>query len=426
MADETETHRRAVRTAYRRRVALLEKPFADAATLDSLESSLRRRLWLLATEDGAERTEQPDDGPETFLAVALASLRGADGEPWRGIAPDLLARGGETGQAAADALALLPVPLDESDFHGILRAWPRLLACLLDLCRRSGQKAPPGLVNGAELGRLDAEAQAAALAYGAERADCSAEVFRAYYVPLLARDGALRAIGERAAAAALWGGLLRGDSDALRALPAACRQAAGDGPRRTLLRLMALTGTSEYLPILRDAARHDPAYGMYLLGLHGSGRIMPDILDGLDRAASMDEAAHAWTWLTGQELPSKPRLGVVSGRSTGPARGRRPHDGVAREHWAVAGERFAPDGRYLAGRPLDRAAVAHAAGRWCGRAGRDVLALLALQSGGTCCLDPDGWMVHRREALAALRAPAHANLPDDLDALNPWERHHYA
>lgn len=409
---------------YRQWRRVQAKRFVAADTLAGLEVRLCNFIQALADQGFSD--DRPDGGPEAFVAVATACLRDVSAA-WRDLAPQLLGQGGKLAAGAADALVLFAPPLPEPEFAAIYRAHPSIRALLLDLSRRGGWSVPVPLLNVSELQRLDPAAQAAALRYQAASPDCGIEVFGAYYADYArGREGA-GDICEPALAGALWGGLLRHDPRALHGVRRLVGQPRTREGRDECLRMMALNGDPGDIPVLREFRRSDPAYSAYLLGLHGHVEVVPDILDALGRAEAMDEAAEAWTWISGEALPRKARLGVVTGagRSAG-GWGERPDDDAAAARWRDIAAESTADTRYLRGVPLCPAVVAQAAEDWGGLAGRDALDLLALQTANRRGLYSHGWIVPRRAAIRRLNVADPARRAPASKTVDPWEHGHYA
>ena len=417
-----DSHQKSAVGLYRQRRNLVRQRFAAVDAMASLEHRLRVHLYVLA-EAGFDE-EQPKKAEAWFVATACRILRG-EGDAHRA-ALEAVDDDEQCTEAVIDAVSLFP-PADEKVLLDLYEQREDLRQMLFQIWRRTGAELATGLVNASELQRVDADLQAAALRYGASRPEVSVEPFRAYYAPVLRDPGAARNAAPSVLEAAVWGGLLRGDGDAQAVLRRALEQIE-PGTGAGLLRLMALTGAAEFEPVLQERAHGDPAHAQYLLGLYGRRSAMVSVVEALDVPQSMESAAQSWRWLTGEDLPTKPRLGVVSKEEThAVAQGGRIPDALhARNRWMRLEPAFPRDGRWVAGRCLNLQGLVRAARRWAGEAGADVLDLLALHTGGRTCLDPEGWIALRDEGLVSLGVSMDPELPADLDQLDPWEHGHYA
>ena len=173
---------------------------------------------------------------------------------------------------------------------------------LFRLFRKQMQSLPIAMVNAAATAEGSADAlKIEALRYAAANADIGLDIFRSHYAPLLTGKNQFDA---RIVEAAIWGGMLRCDPDATRAISIAITNTPSPKYRAQLLRLAALTGAAEYLPLLLNAAETEPNTGYPLLVLYGQKSVMPELLKALEAAHTMEQAAAAYTQLTDQLLPA--------------------------------------------------------------------------------------------------------------------------
>jgi hypothetical protein len=317
------THLESAQRLFRQRQLFRRQWFTPLDAALALEARLRAHLELLA--DAGADEPQPRQAPEAFVGIAVRILRGEPDAYESACA--LLTGGGSAAEGALEALVLLP-PDPPQVLFARFEAEPSLRVPLLQVFRRCGLRAPAGLLPMAELQRRDAALSAAVLDYLADQAEVGLDPFQVYYQDLLTRPAAVRALPAAVQAAALRGGLLRRDPRVPTALRRACDGAATEPDRARYLRLMALSGDPQFLPVLRRHAEVSPAAAMDLIACYGYPDLIPELLTALERADARRAAARAWRWLLGEPLPDKPRLGVVDGD------GER-----AREDVDAAGER---------------------------------------------------------------------------------------
>ena len=412
MLLQNETiHLTALEHLFRRRVQMVSEDLSDADLLERTEQRLCVHLYVLAQTDG--RDMAPSTAFDAVSRVSGAILRNGAAAYSEALA--IVAAGEEGASGAFEAVALLPPRQDEvlvelfQQHHG-------MRATLFELWRRHGIDVPDGVVNRSCLQRDDAALQTAALRYAAARPGTGIDVFRPYYKE--------RSLPAATVVAALWGGLRRGDDAAAEALNRVVDAMGTDAAMRSVLRLMALTGGRRHLPVLREHARLHPQDGTLLLALSGFPEVVPDILQVLERPESADAAAQAWFWMTGQSLPTRPRLEVaeVGGAQGG---GARPDAEWAAGWWQDRRDYFQPDARLLFGEAMSAPSVARACGAWAGRRSEDLLDLSALFGLSGLCIHHEDWMMRRRSALKTM-APPEPEVPEALSERDIWERGHFA
>lgn len=404
------THVTALEHLYRRRGHLLAEALADGDLLERTEQRLCLHLHVLA--QAGDDAAAPAGAVDAFRRVGTAILRKRPAAYADALA--IAAAGGEEAAGAWQALALMP-PRQATLLIDLYQQHQGLRAPLFDLWHRHGADVPDGVLNRACLQRDDPALQVAALRYAAARPHTGVDVFRPYY-----RE---RFLPPAMVVAALWGGLRRGDDAAAEALNRVLGGEEEATAVRSVLRLMALAGGRHHLPVLRERARLHPEDGVPLLALAGYPEVMPDVLHALERPESADAAVQAWFWLTGQPLPTRPRLEVAT---AGGARGGgvRPDAEWAAGWWHGRRDRFPPDARLLFGDPMSAHSVARACGAWAGRRSEDLLDLAALCGLRGFAVHHEDWMIRRRAALQAA-APAPAP-PVEVTERDIWERGHFA
>jgi hypothetical protein len=288
---------------------LMNRQMTSRRAIIDLERRLSLHLSLLARMEVTDFSPTGRD-PERFLyfATALQSedeprVIGACHEALEQLRDDSLEP-----QPIFDALTLYmpPTELLIKRYHDT----PKARAALFGLWRRRPIELPSGLVNQAELQSEDSRLQTEALAYAANHPSFGLEPFRAYYEPLLSSAGRTL-IDEHLLDPALWGGLLRGDPQAPKALERAVEQVQSPDISARLLRLMALNAAPEHLPILQAAYESSPRFDPRWWALTGRAEAVPQLIEQLGRPAQAAATREAWHLLTGLVLPERPALALV-------------------------------------------------------------------------------------------------------------------
>jgi hypothetical protein len=401
-------HRDSALALFRLRQGRLSQDETAAGSLGRLERRLRLHLHVLARCRDAE--PPPEKGPEIFvhLAVRLDSpdeerrIEGAQ------TACALLAQGGAKGEGAFAALALLAPREAEGSLLELYCSNGGLRPTLFRLWREQGAAVPATLLAWDELRRGDMNLQCCALEYAAAAPALGPEIFRPFYQPILGGARVAKIPGPLLAAA-LWGGMVRGEREARRALRRVFELESGVRGDAALLRLAALGGDCELLPVLRRQLETDPLSGAGLLALHGTAGAIDILLEALKHPPAMAAVGRAWPHLCGSVLPLLPRLRLVG--EEGESAATIPDAKSAFLWWQ---ERRNDGGkRWIAGASMSAAHLADLAGKKAGRAGGDLLDLLALQLGRPLGISPGAEQARRRTVLqkALLQAPSGGALP---------------
>jgi hypothetical protein len=282
---------------------------------------------------------------------------------------------------------------------------------LFRLYRKQMQALPIAMVNTAATAETSADTlKIEALRYAAVNADIGMDVFRTHYLPLLSGKAQFDA---RIVEAAIWGGMLRNDPDATRVISVAIAITPSPKYRTQLLRLAALTGAAEYLPLLLQAAESTPATGYPLLVLYGQKSVMPELLKALENARSMEAAASAFNQLTDQILPRVPRLTVV-GEEEADDEEDAPHIPdikAARAWWDKHQTNWKADERWLFGKPATTAHLIALTKKHAGRFGQDITALLALSQKAPLNIPTEIWRARQQQLLADTMAASTSAKP---------------
>jgi hypothetical protein len=407
--DLVTQHREAARELYRRRVRMLKTGTADSASLQKTER--RMRVAIAGAIPGQGKEQKPRDAAAGFVAYATRIVNEKDETNRYATYKNALVEleeGGHVAEGVFDALMLYPP--DNLDWMLTqYREQPKLRVHLFRLWRAQSVALPTGLINQADVQSQDVALQQSALHFAANSPHYGKEMFSAYY-----RDQRTAHTGERitetALAPAIWGGLVRGDDEAYIALRSVVEHASDLAVRHDLLRLLALAGREEDLPILLSYAERDPQRGYPLLALYGRPGVVPAILQGLESANSLQAAYAAWLMLTNLPLSLRPRLMLVDEHEeTDPYEAVEaememiPDATLARKWWETQQPHWPPDHRRFSGVDLTRENLSQAITRRIGAAADDLTALLALDLRRPLGLG-SGWECQRQEKLRQLLA----------------------
>ena len=400
---DAQTHAQSAIALARQREAWLRLPRLDAHALTSLEDRLRLHLFTLSCWLDNDETE-PDEEHAAFVWLGLR-LQGEDIELRRQAGESALQWLAEAdsprASAARRALSLFPSDTTNALTLAAYRDTRELRAALVTIWHRQGIPVPQALLNQGELQDHDAVLQASVLAYMADSEATGLDVFQYYYRPLLSAPGELPH-PEDVLLAAIRGGLIRGDAEALTALRRAMAIQEGEALRPWLY-LAALSGSEEFHPVLQQHASASPETGYRLLALWGRREAMRDMVAGLKDPRTSEAASSAWFWITGQTLPQVPRLSVVGEEpaeaSEAAAQGMIADLEAARGWWEAHQDQWAPGERWIAGAPMSAARLTDLAGEVAGTASADILNLLPLFCGRPLAVWVDGWFAQRLQRL---------------------------
>ena len=361
----------------------------------------------------AENKKEPTKEPDcfVFLASHINSPQPATSAAGYDLAYQWLGKDAGKSAAAEAALSLYP-PTDNTRLLKLYDEQEPLRPTLFRIFRKQMQTLPAAMVNTAATAEISPTAlKIEALRYAAANADFGLDIFRTHYLPLLSGKAQFDAgIVE----AAIWGGMVRNDPDATRAISKAISNTTSATDRAKLLRLAALTGAAEYLPLLLNAAESDPASGYPLLVLYGQKSIMPDLLKALENPRSMEAAANAYTQLTDQILPRIPRLTVVGEEDADDVEEDAPHIPdvkSARAWWDKHQTNWKAEERWLFGKPYSPTHLTAMCKKYAGSFGQDLLALLALIQKAPLNIPAETWHARKLQCLVAQPATKAAAKP---------------
>ncbi|MCU7843217.1 MAG: hypothetical protein KZQ93_05190 [Candidatus Thiodiazotropha sp. (ex Monitilora ramsayi)] len=183
-------------------------------------------------------------------------------------------------------------------------------AVLFSLWHRLGIDLPAGLVNQAELQHEDKHLQYEMMTYTANNPFFRVDLFRTYYGPLLKPAGRFP-LHESLLEPVLWAGMVRGDTDASNALRRAVEEATAPEVKAGLLRLMALNGAPDQLPVLLESFERSTSFDSRWWALAGTAECTPHLIQQLGQPEFADRVHDDWIFLTNVALPERPALMLV-------------------------------------------------------------------------------------------------------------------
>jgi hypothetical protein len=401
-------HAKLARDFYGLRNQLINRELTSRRALIELERRLSLHLALLARMQVTDFSPTGRN-PERFLYFTSA-LQSADEQTLLDschLAFEQLQDDSLDPQPVYDALTCYPPPTDLliKLYHDV----PKARAPLFGLWRRRPIELPAGLVNQAVLQREDPYLQTEALAYAANHPAFGLEPFSACYAPLLSPGGG-PSPDEHLLEPALWGGLLRSDPQAPKALERAVERVQSLEINSRLLRLMALNAAPEHLPILQAASESSSRFDPRWWALTGRTEVVPQLMEQLGRSAQTIAAREAWHLLTGLVLPERPSLALIDEQGervepdpdTAPRLKQIPDTDAARAWWERQRDTWG-ERRWIMGQPDEAAWLFALCRDTTGRTVDDLQDRLALKLGRPLSIQGRwGWQQLGLEVLVAL------------------------
>ena len=433
----TAAHTESAIDLYELRLSWLDEADISVNEFNSVEERLNASIYDCAPAQDNEDLKNTSHQPEkkktkkeptkeaecfVYLASRINSEKPEVNNAGYDLAYQWLALDQKKSAAAEAALSLYP----EADQTRLLKLYDEqetLRPALFRIFRKQMQTLPLAMVITAASAESSPPAlKIEALNYAAANPEIGLELFRTHYVPLLSGRTQFEA---SIVAAALWGGMVRSDPDAIQALSTALSHAGSATEHAKLMRLAALTGNADFLPLLLMAAENNPETSYPLLVLYGQKSVMPELLKGLEVAHTMEQAATAFSRLSDQFLPRIPRLTVVGEETDDDenASAKIPDIKAARDWWDKHQANWKADERWLFGKPATAAHLAAMSNKHAGRFGRDIMALLTLAQKVPLNIPWEIWRA-RQQQLLAKKLAAQAATPAAKAATHPASARH--
>lgn len=387
----------------------------QASAVESVEERLSANINHIArtlrSNEIENESSQPDKKKEpkkeaecfVFLASHIVSHHPAISAAGYDLAYQWLALDTAKASAAEAALSLYP----EAEPVKLLKLYDEqenLRPNLFRIFRKQILALPLAIVNSAATAEnSSASLKVEALNYTAANSDIGLDIFRTHYLSLLSgRTQFDASIVE----AALWGGMVRGDADAIKAIHSALSHAGSATDQNKFVRLAALSGHSDFLPLLLMAAESDPENGFPLLVLFGQKSIIPELLKAMEAAHTLEQAATAFSTLTDQILPRVPRLSVVGDETddTEEDAPQIPDIKTARDWWDKHQANWKTGERWLYGKPATTVHLTAMSKKHAGSFGRDVMALLVLTQNAPLNIPAEIWRARQMQLYTEQKA----------------------
>jgi len=398
-----EIHATAAQDLYTQRLSWLQMPYINMQSILHLEYRLRLHVQILAHIQLSTNRE-PDMAPDTFVYLARRFSHPDAMQQARATeqACYWLGENSARAQGARDALLLYLKPAVVHTLCKICRRNLSQRAILIHLIGLSGRVLTREFSRLTETGVQDPVVQAQYLHYAANSSEFGIDRFSYYYQPLL-RDSAKTPPGQ-ILLPAIWGGLARGDYQAKIALHRAIERHSDGILYFDLLRLAALTGDTEYLPLFTALIETAPQRAFHFLALYGRAEAVESILNGLSQPRTAHHAEPAWWWVSGQTLPKKPRMSIVGQRSVNTLLldnfDYLPDPQPATQWWS---EQIQDTGvRYLQGKSLDSGRILSCLKHYAGTNSIELMDLLSLQYRQPLQLAKHGWHEERIRQMNSL------------------------
>ena len=401
---------------YKQRQWMLTSGSGDSHQLQKLEQRLRYAIAgiVISTQ---ERQQKAKDAATAFISLASRIVSEVNNEELHEIydeAITLLDDDGEVSKGAFDALTLYP-PAQTDWMIRHYKNQASLRARLFKLWSAQGALLPSGLFNQAELQSQELELQLSALNYAANCDSYGKEIFSAYYRSL--NQSSSNRVDPRLLVPAIWGALIRGDRESSMALCIAIEQVDDREVAHELLRMLALTGSEEGLPVILTYAERYPDRGYPLLALLGIPTVVEPIIRGMEKAETLQAAYMAWLMLTQVRLPQRPRLMLVDKNLQAEAEAVESYEDemipdvtLAVKWWESHMQQWRQSRRWFAGAPMTIESLSLAVTERIGVAVEDALALLELHLRRPLGLGR-GWESHRQTKLSKLLSTSSSSLP---------------
>jgi hypothetical protein len=403
-----ERHVKQAKDLYLLRCQLMNRSLSSCRTVSELERRLSIHLSILALKGVPDFSVSGRDA-ERFLFYALA-LQSQDEEQLYEactLALEQLSDESLSDAPVFDAFTLFP-PANELLLKRY-RECRETRTALFSLWNRQGVDLPAGLINQAELQQEDLQLQCAVLTFSANNPSYGLDLFRAYYRPLLSSAGRFP-LHETLLEPVLWGGLVRGDTEAESALRRAVEQVSAPEVRTRLLRLMALNGSPDHLPVLLESYERSSRFDSRWWTLIGMAECAPHLIQQIGQPELSEQAHNDWLLLTGVNLPERPALMLVDQEGervdADPelnSRVRLVPDAHYAQSWLEANRAAWGEQRWIMGQPVTSEWLFELCREYTGDCIDDMTDLLALKLqqplgiGGRC-----GWQALRHQAFDLL------------------------
>jgi len=400
-----DTHLNIALSLYIQRVNCTEQRYVETYVLQSIEKRLLVHLHVLAQSIDLQEAVPKDDADLfVYLSRRLLSPDRELQQQAHSLAKQILTEfTNSTG--VIDAFILFY----DQNIHNLLKQLydsnKELRAIIVSVWHVRGQQIPLGLLNQSELQLQDSDLQNAVLSYHSVQQNVGLAIFKNYYRSLI-ENVKKEQLTSDIIHSSLWGGMLRRDKDIQIAIRRAIELESNDIAREKYLRLAALMGSNEFLPIFTSVCENKPEFGSYLLALNGTTESLKVLFSMLQKPQISVSIIPAWRILTGQNLKTVPRISVVDDKSSSNVvtddNNEMPliADVQSAQIWSKTyAANWLENTRYIHGEILDQQRLLSLSYQLSGQVGKDVIDLLLLQLKDFLNLNLKYWVSDRFEIL---------------------------
>ncbi len=305
-----ESHLNIAISLYSQRVNCLEQMIVESSVQQAIEERLLIHLHVLGTSIDSDEA-LPKDDAELFVYISrrLLAKEQTFQEEVILFSKKIFIKYPEP-QGLIDSFVLFYNSDIKLLLNKLFDSNKDLRASILTIWHLCGEKIPLGLLNQAELQPDDEILQKTVLLYQAEKKNIGLELFQNYYRSLV--DSVEKeVISSSVLHAALWGGMIKQDPNISKAIRRAIELESDKVLREKYLRLAALMGNTEFLPVFISIAENNIEFGSYLISLLGTVDCIKVLFSMLKNPKTSIAVMPAWQFITGQKLKTVPRISLV-------------------------------------------------------------------------------------------------------------------
>tara|TARA_R110000868_G_scaffold380784_4_gene647048 strand:+ start:40742 stop:41944 length:1203 start_codon:yes stop_codon:yes gene_type:complete len=360
--------------------SLIEKPLVQSSMVNLVQQRLCTAIYALS-QRLALLPDKPNNVFEAFILITAHSMAGnhEQVDEW---VPVWFAHEGLR-EGVENALIHLPLPKHVQLLTPYYHTEQSLRPELLNLWHRMGDHMPDNLLMQGVSQDDDARTQAQALYCAAWQPRFGLDSFRRHYRSLLTNPEV--PIEPGILVHALFGGLLRGETNLVSVFNLAMQRDFSDKQYREMMTIAALSGEKTLLQSLVFYSQYHPEPGLLLLALHGHIDAAAHIIAALQQPKTASLASQAWLLLSG-ELPSyKPRMQVVGSTAS---TGDMVPDAAAAMQWFEQ-QPWIESERYLCGQAVTKSHLQSLLHQFSGSMMVNVVALLNITNKQQEYIDPN-------------------------------------
>jgi len=392
-----DTHMEVAAALYRQRKLWLKQAEVGSHSMASLEHRQRVHIHVLShIIDSNEATPEKEHELYVYIARRLQSKDQDVRNKAYVLAQESMLGNSVQQQAAYQTLIDYPQNTNE-DLVNLYKSNEEVQPVLFNLWRDQSVLIDIAIVNAA-INSANPKLVSAALHYAAGKREFGMDVFKATLTSLFSENEQF-SIAINSSVPALWGSMLRGDTGISRNFRLAIEKNSSEN-NEAIIRLAALSGDDELYQFVEAWATSHPDPGLHFLALTGRKQAASFLLEHLKNGRETILAAHAWTWLTGQQLPMIPRLQLVSddGKSAPDATTDMPlipDSSLAVLWWQQHKDHWQDEIRKISGEQFSEYFLLKRAKEVCGLYGQDLRDLLVLSLGEPLSISSNTWIINQ-------------------------------